>query len=205
MSGQIEALYKLQKEDILKATALASAVFQNDSFWRTLFEGRTERLAGAYEAPIRYCFTYGEVYAPSEAIEGLAAWVSSDFADMPLWRLLWSGSLVAGLKIGMKNMWRMLPVFGAMDADRIKNMKGKSYFHLHLLCVKPELQGRGLGGKLLRALIEKSEQAGVYVYLETQTEENVKMYEKFGFEVILKHVMPKLNLPVWDMMRKPGS
>ncbi|MBN2004023.1 MAG: GNAT family N-acetyltransferase [Anaerolineae bacterium] len=204
MSGQIETLYRLQKKDILKATAVAAAAFQSEPFWNAIVGDKTEQLAGAYEAPLRYCFTYGDVYAPSEAVEGIAAWVSSDFADMTPWRLLRSGSLVAGFKVGMGNMLRMLPVFGAMDADRIKNMKGKSYFHFQIFCVAPELQGRGLGGKMLRALIEKSEQAGVYIYLETQTEENVRMYEKFGFEVVLKHVMPKVNLPVWDMVRKPA-
>lgn len=207
MPGQPETLYKLQKKDLVKAAAVAASAFQQDPFWSALFEGetRTERRAGAFEAPIRYCFKYGEVYAPSENLEGVAAWVPSDFADMTIWRMLWSGSVIAGFKVGVRHMMKMLPVLGTMDADRIKHMKGKLYIHFHMFAVAPEFQGRGLGGKLLRALIERSEQAGAFIYLETQTEDNVRMYEKFGFEVIEQRVVPTLNLPMWELTRKPGK
>jgi len=206
MPGQVENLYKVQPKDALKATAVAVDAFQRDLFWSALFGNTTgsARWTGSFEAPIRYCLKYGEVYAPSAAIEGFAAWVHSDYADMTPWRLLASGSLVAGFKVGLGPLLKMLPVFTLMDADRIKNMKGKAYFHLQVFCVATALQGKGLGGKLMRALIEKSEQAGIYIYLETQTEENVRMYEKFGFELIQKQIVPKTDLPVWELMRRPA-
>ena len=58
------------------------------------------------------------------------------------------------------------------------------------------------GGKLLRAVIEKAEIEKVPIYLETQKEANVSLYEKYGFSVKKKVILPEpLNLPMWLMVR----
>lgn len=80
-------------------------------------------------------------------------------------------------------------------------MKGKAYTYLQIIGVAPSFQGQGFGGKLLHALIEKSEQTGVPIYLETETEANVSLYEYFGFSVIKKIMLPIINLPMWEMIR----
>ena len=64
-------------------------------------------------------------------------------------------------------------------------------------------QGRGFGGKLLRAIIAESTRNGHHLYLETETEANVRMYERFGFTVIKKLMLPGLDLPLWEMVREP--
>jgi ribosomal protein S18 acetylase RimI-like enzyme len=84
-------------------------------------------------------------------------------------------------------------------------MKGRTYLYLMVLGVATEFQGQGFGGKLLRALIEKSEQAGVPIYVETETERNVKMYERFGFRVLKQITLPIINLPQWEMVREPRT
>ena len=57
----------------------------------------------------------------------------------------------------------------------------------------------------MRAVIEKAETERKPVYLETQKEENVSIYEKFGFSVKKKIILPEpLNLPLWLMVRNSG-
>ena len=45
----------------------------------------------------------------------------------------------------------------------------------------------------------------VPLYLETETENNVAMYEKYGFKVVKKTTLPIINLPMWEMVRAPGK
>jgi len=66
----------------------------------------------------------------------------------------------------------------------------QSAVDLIIIGVASEFQGQGFGGKLLRALIGESEQVGIPIYTETQTEENVRFYEKLGF----KDIMMRMNL-----------
>lgn len=68
-----------------------------------------------------------------------------------------------------------------------------------VIAVAPAYQGQGFGGKLLRALIEKSERTGTPLYLETES--NVRMYEHLGFTVVKEIVLPIVNLPMWEMTR----
>ena len=58
---------------------------------------------------------------------------------------------------------------------------------------------------MLRALISECEQAGFYLYLETETEKNVAMYKRFGFDVIRQITLSILDLPIWQMLREPTT
>jgi len=39
-------------------------------------------------------------------------------------------------------------------------------------------------------------------FLETQTEKNVAIYERYGFEVVEKGMIPETTLPHYGMLRK---
>ena len=84
---QIENLYKVQKNDISKTGAVLADAFQHDPVWTKFFkdEATIDQKGTLFESPIRYCLKYGEVYATSEHLEGIAAWVPGDLADMTIW------------------------------------------------------------------------------------------------------------------------
>ena len=213
MSGQTENLYKVQKKDIPKAGAELADAFQHDPFWTTFFEGEAKtkinQIVGAfYESSTKYCLKYGEVYATSEHLEGVAAWVAGDLADMTIWRQIQSGAFITGMKamimgtrLGRK-MGTMVRVLEPVQAARIANMKGRPFIYLQILGVASELQGQGFGGKLLGALIEESEQVGVAIYTETSLEKAVRVYERFGFRVLDQITLPVCDLPMWELVRE---
>jgi hypothetical protein len=39
--------------------------------------------------------------------------------------------------------------------------------------------------------------------LKTETESNVRLYERFGFRTVKTIALPELNLPMWEMVREP--
>ena len=198
----LDGLYHLQKKDVPRAAVMLADAFQHDPVWNAVLdEATSEQRVCTFETPVRYCLKYGEVYAPSEALEGVAAWVPGAFAEMTVWRMLRSGAIWSGMKMGAHMARKMAPVFRPMEVDRKENMKGKPFIYLQIIGVAPAFQGQGFASKLLRALIAKSEQTGIPLYLETETESNVSMYEHLGFTVIKKIVLPIINLPMWEMTR----
>ena len=214
MSGQIENLYKVQKKDIPKAGAVLADAFQYDPIWKKVFEdiAKIDYKCAFFESPVRFCLKYGKVYATSEHLEGIAAWVPGDHADMTIWRMIRSGSISSGMKMGMKYMTQMArfaqktkPVFEPLEVDRRANMKGRAYVYLMIIGVGSELQGQGFGGRLLRALVEQSEQVGTPLYLEATTERNVRIYERLGFRLLNQITLPLINLPLWEMLREPKA
>ncbi len=205
MSEEKEGLYKLQKEDIPNAVSVLVDAFQHDPIWNKIFEHVSwsdPKLSAFFETPIRYCLHYGEVYATSKNLEGIAAWLPGNLAEMSFWRLIRSGAIRSGMKIGFQLGKKMKPVYRPLEEDRSRNMKGRSFIYLQIIGVATAHQRKGFGTKLLEAIIEQSERIGIPLYLETETEINVAIYEKFGFKLIKRIVLPEIKLPMWEMVRE---
>jgi len=100
-------LYGVQKGDITRAGKVLADAFQHDPIWNKVFEGESDfekRFRAFFESPVRYCLKYGEVYAPSENLEGVVAWVPEKYADINAWRGIRSGGMGPLMRIGLNAM-----------------------------------------------------------------------------------------------------
>ncbi len=50
---------------------------------------------------------------------------------------------------------------------------------------------------------QECDNEGLNLYLETEKEKNLLFYEKHGFSVLEKINLPKLEVPMWLMLRSP--
>lgn len=200
-----ERLYMLRRHDLHRAGQTLNEAFRDDPVWNSIFEGVpdpvTKRQA-FFETPVRYCLHYGTVRATSDRLEGIAAWVPGELAGMSLPRMIRSGAILPGMRIGTAVMRKLMRSLGTLDTDRKEIMKGRPYLYLAVIGVAPGFQGRGFGGTLLRALFEECGKMSRSVYLETETEENVRMYEHFGFRTARRITLPGIDLPMWQMVRE---
>lgn len=97
------------------------------------------------------------------------------------------------------------------DADRwfevIALLDGNHPHHtdhdyLWLLGVHPDLQGRGLGSAMIRAVLDRADREGVPAYLEATSRGNRRLYERHGF-VVAGELSIVGGPPVWPMWREP--
>ena len=58
---------------------------------------------------------------------------------------------------------------------------------------------------MLNALIQASEKTKIPIYLDTETERNVKWYERFGFKTVEQMTLPVIEQPMWAMKREPEN
>jgi ribosomal protein S18 acetylase RimI-like enzyme len=73
------------------------------------------------------------------------------------------------------------------------------HWHLGPVAVDAHLQGMGIGSKLLRVFCAQMDAAGEEAYLETDKPENVRFYQRFGFEVVGEEEV--IGVPNWYMVR----
>ncbi len=59
----------------------------------------------------------------------------------------------------------------------------KTHWHLGPVAVDPEVQGQGIGTKLMEDFCSHVDRQGDPAYLETDKPGNVRLYERFGFSV----------------------
>jgi GNAT superfamily N-acetyltransferase len=179
-------LYQVQKKDIRRAALMLADAFHHDPVWNAVFgDAAIAQRAAAFETPVRYGLKYGEVYAPSEILEGVAAWLPGTVADMTFWRILRSGALWPGMKIGAQIMRKMQPVFRPIEIDRRETMRGKSYLYLQIIGVAPAFQGKGFAGRLLRALIVKRRRPALFLSGNRDRKQRQHV-RNLGFTVIKK-------------------
>jgi GNAT superfamily N-acetyltransferase len=76
-------------------------------------------------------------------------------------------------------------------------------FYLLAMGVRPDRQGRGLGGRLLDAVTRRCDATGVPAYLEATSDDNRRLYERHGFDTVTALRLPQ-GPPLWPMWREAG-
>ena len=194
----ISDLYKIQKKDLKNAVDVLTNAFSEESMWDEVFNDEDKNRV-LTEVMVRFCLKYGNVLSTSDNLEGIMAIAPHD-KEMTALRVIRSGAFFLSMKIS--NESKKMKVLSNSIEEAKKSLNLSPYIHLLIMGVSQEFQGKGFGGKLLRAVIEKAETEGKPIYLETQKEGNVSLYEKYGFSVKKKIFLPEpLNLPMWLMLR----
>jgi ribosomal protein S18 acetylase RimI-like enzyme len=80
---------------------------------------------------------------------------------------------------------------------------GRTHLYLAFLAVLPDVQGRGLGGALLRERLGRADVDGVPAYLEASSPRNRALYERHGFRVTGDPITLPDGPPMWPMWRDP--
>ncbi|MBN2650826.1 MAG: GNAT family N-acetyltransferase, partial [Spirochaetales bacterium] len=205
---EIKNLHKVNKSEIRQATVVLADAFKDDPLFKKLF-GDAVKNSHKYtlvaKFMIRYCYKYGYVYASSEKFEGIMAITQDEYSYMSLWRMIRSGSIFPIFSIGFISFMKIASALSPMDGTRKKHMKNKSFAYLQIIGVALENQGKGHGGKLLKELIAVADEAKLPIYLETETERNVHLYERFGFTILEEMTLPVISQPMWIMLREVSS
>ena len=103
---------------------------------------------------------------------------------------------------GLSRFGRLL----AMRADMDKHHPmERPHAYLWFLGVTHAAQGHGVGSRLLKVGTDRCDAAGLPAYLETQTERNIALYRRHGFEVTGENRPRPDAPPLWSMWREPQS
>ena len=76
------------------------------------------------------------------------------------------------------------------------------HWYLWTVGVQPDSQGKGYASRLIRPMLSRIDKAGLPCYLETLDERNVPVYERLGFKVIDKSIIPDTSFINWAMLRE---
>lgn len=101
---------------------------------------------------------------------------------------------------GLARFSRLAAVRETMDR---RHPMDRPHAYLMFLGVARAAQGHGVGSRLLKVGTDRLDAAGLPAYLETQTERNIALYRRHGFEVISEN-RPRPDAPrLWSMWREP--
>jgi ribosomal protein S18 acetylase RimI-like enzyme len=117
------------------------------------------------------------------------------------------------LHTGLRAVLTLLPVFPYVVTNMRTTMRllalveskhpHEPHWYLASLGTAVEQQGKGVGGALMRPVLEHCDAEGLPCYLESSKERNLPFYRRHGFEVVEEVALPDDGPLLWTMWREP--
>jgi ribosomal protein S18 acetylase RimI-like enzyme len=197
-------LYKLKHIPLNQAADVVSRAFLNDPLYAYIIPDEEERkryFPYIFRAYIWYCLQFGEVYASSTNLEGIALWLPSKFAYITPERSKECGDEVFFYVLGRKYLERLSVTSHPNNVH--EQLVKEPHVYLMVLAVDPEYQRKGFGRKLLLPMIEYLDTTNQKCYLDTNKESNISYYRNFGFKVLKEFEIENTGVINWSMLRTP--
>ena len=207
MTDDLNSLLRLTKARIKPAAEVLGRAFQDypmSAYFMPDEAKRSKKQPAIYRMLVRSGIKYGEVYAASSKLEGVAVWFSSDSRRESFWDYLLGGQYLTLLMAG-REVAKRQKVFAEYAASVRARCVSSRHWYLQLLGVDPAYQGKGYSSALLKPMLARADREGVPCFLETQAEKNVTLYEHFGFRVVEEWLIPGSNVKSWAMVRSNES
>jgi ribosomal protein S18 acetylase RimI-like enzyme len=178
------------------ATTLAAA-FQNDPAFRWIMPDAQTR---ATKLDRFFGFAVAEDLAAGRALTSVETEVATLWRAPGRHKELPLGFLRSNIAfVGI--FGRTLPRGYRVAEAMAQHHPDMPHWYLRYAAVAPEAQGKGWGGRAIRAGIAMAEADGLPIYLETAKESNVGLYQRFGFSITDEWDVPCGGPRFWSMTR----
>lgn len=204
MDNQNGELLRLTPKERDAGAAVLGRAFAEYELFRYYFPDERERsaAAGTYAlVSLAVCLKYGEVYASSEKLEGVAAWLppgKSPFGARQVIRSVPLSTLYRFGRQGANRLW----AYGRYVDKLHRKLVPYPHWYLEIIGVDPAYQGQGFSSRLVRPVLERIDRERMPCYLETNAVKNVAIYRRFGFEVVSEDKLPGREVTTFAMLRK---
>lgn len=207
MEDELNGIVRVTPKNIKPAALTLAKAFENypiSVFFEPNDAKRKKQQPKIFRMVLQDNIANGIVYSTSSEMKGVAVWALID-NKKPLSKPRRTiGKWFRSLFEDKEHRRRQQAFFDYSSAVRSRVVPDK-YWYLQILAVAPAYQGRGLAGRLLRPMLARADREGLPVYLETQLQKNVTLYEHFGFKVAEEGDIPGSNVHSWAMVREPGK
>jgi ribosomal protein S18 acetylase RimI-like enzyme len=190
----------IRPEEYPAAVAVLARGFQDNPLPKAIFGAdqarRLRRLDTMFAALFRLVVTQTPLVALNGAVIVGVAGIAPPGTCQPTvaQRVGMLPSLLSCGPGSLVRIGRWMSAWGALDPT-------EGHSHLGPFAVDAALHGRGIGSQILVEYCRRLDAAHLMGYLETETEDNVRLYSRFGFEVTAER--PVLGVPNWFMRRQP--
>jgi ribosomal protein S18 acetylase RimI-like enzyme len=162
---------------------------------------RSPAVTALYGAILWDALRWGEVHVTPE-VTGVCAWLPPQKSTPTFWRQVRSGMLQLPFRFGSSG-FRKLVAYDEMARKLHHDHAPMPHYYLAVIGVVPERQGHGVGSALMQPMLARADQKGLHCWLDTHRPENVRLYERHGFQVARRAEVAGHPVPVWGMLRKP--
>jgi len=145
---------------------------------------------------------YGELYIPGIERFGASVWTKPTNGTLAKHISREKKSFIRR-NLGEASLSKYMAITTFMS-ERAADIIPDDSWYLSIVGVAPQHQGQGLGGTLVRPILDKADALGVPSYLETFTPKNRGFYRRLGYQEVSSLVEPVTGSEYWIMIREPS-
>ncbi len=194
--------YIMQKKDIERFAECAADAYQMYPLFKYFLGDKQnkENLKKLWKVILKSFDKNAICYSESKDVNGMVIWFASNFNGTSAFKFLTSGGIFLPFSVGLGTFFRMLKYENhAMDIR--KKYTNNTGIYLYNASVKTKAQGKGLLSKLIKPILNLSDEINEIIYLETHDKNNVPLYEHYKFELCEANSISKTNLIHYAMIR----
>ena len=201
---QKAGLYLVPEQRLDELAEIAADAYQNYPLHNWLTNGVYDPIASKFimKSTLAAMKDDAVIYADSEELNGFAVWVPLGFTGSKTLPFLRNGGVRLLLHSGL-GIIRKLLVYESFAMKLKKKYTGHVDWYLYNLSVRQSAQGRGMASKLMRPMLGFCDDEKMLVYLETNKESNVTMYQHYGFDLKEEIMVPGSPVMHYSMVRSP--
>lgn len=190
----------ISQDDIPKVVETMVSSFMKDelySYFITENNKREKFLRLFMKFRLKFGIKNGIVKVTDDC-NGVSIWISPNVKMKPT-DLILLGGITALLKCNSKERKRILS-FNNYSEQIVGVCLQQPYWYLSPICVAEEFQGKGYGKSLIMDGLKNIDLSTIPCFLETQSDKNKSIYEKFQFECISSTKVPETDIMNYCMI-----
>ena len=165
---------------------------------------REKKLRANFKMMVSYGFKFGDMYASSENIEGVAIYIHPESGPMTTWRWIQCG-ILGLMRVNGSAVWKRYNQAIASIEPLKKKYAPSPFTYLGFLAVDPGSQHQGIGSKLVKPMLERLAKENRACYLETFKAKNEAIYNHMGFRTMEKFPVPGTDLTMISLLWQPSK
>ena len=206
--SELYHLKRLPEHLIEAASRVAARAMQDDPIFVNYYPDPIERDIKNFircKNMILVGILSGIVYITSSNIEGVAVWNPHEVKEWKIGKQ--SKEILRESRKVRREIYSDREYANRTSAsmeifDSLKNEYANfPHWYLTFIGVDPVHQGKGYASMLIRAKLRELDKQNLPCYLNTQNEENLPIYEHFGFELVGKIQIPNSDNYYYGMLR----
>lgn len=194
---------RLDSSRVKRAAAMLARAFNGDPLVGYLLPDKASRpraLEQGCACLVRYGLLRGEVYAPSPAVEGVAVWLPPGAAHASLADMARVGMPLLPLATGCGFLRRFWNYYRQLKRCWTP-LVDQPFWYLQILGIDPACRRHGHARNLLEPMLDRFDRQSSSCCLDTAREENITLYERFGFRLLECATLPGTLVTIWLMTR----
>lgn len=200
-----DTLYEVKKGDLEAAAACLTDSFSEDPYMAYIMGSKKDDriLAKHFNLfALQSGLKYGVVYATGKKMEGVIICFPPEHVYLSDWQFIRAGAL--GLKRDIdRDAFDMSDMLGRFSKQTQKKAVPTPHWYVYQIGVMKQYRGQGMASRLLNPILAQLDSRSIPSYLETHNENNVALYEHYGYRLVSTGSLPVIGKPYWGMLRSP--